>query len=578
MIASTQFASVEIANQRQFQRRMSIATTLAVLLFAGITYRLFSKSILEHSSYVALASNQHTIREELPSHRGTIYAHDGGNALYPVATNARTFDVNVIPSQVINPKALAAAIAPILGLDEHDLADKFASKVPYLPPLKHRIDKATADKLAAIPLKGISLVPTDTRFYPEGEYADQLLGYVNFDSVGTYGIEHRYDDVLQGKSGTLLGQKDTFGRLVSITGQVNPEPGSDLVLTLDHTIQFIADQALKQAITNYGAGGGSVIVLNPKTGALLALANQPGFDPNSYNTVPSDQQNRFLNDAVSTTYEPGSIMKPVVMATAINEGKLTPDTTSTFANFVTVQGYQIHTALDKAYGTETMTQVLENSDNVGMVWVAGHLEYQDLYDSFKKFGFGQPTGIDLPGETAGSVLPVKSWHDINRATMAFGQGISVTPIEMAMAWGSLINGGKLMKPYVVEKIIRPSGDVVITQPTEVRETVSQDTADKVRGMLLSVVDNGQSHKAQIPGYSIAGKTGTAQIADPHGGYLADSWNHSFIGFFPANDPQYLVMVKLDHPTSSIYADATALPTFRSIATGIISATELPPDR
>jgi len=542
-------------------------------------YRFFDKSVLEHAQYVALASNQHTIREDLPSHRGTIYAHDSGNALFPVATNERTYDVSVIPNQVTDPKGLSTALGNILSVDANDLFSKIQTKVPYLPPLKRRVDQATANKLVELPFKGLSLLPTDSRYYPENEFASQLLGFVNYDGVGAYGVESRYDDVLEGKDGSLLGKQDSFGRLVSITGQVNPESGSDLVLTIDHTIQYLADQTLRQASGLYGTGGGSVIVMNPKTGAILAMANQPGFDPNTYNEVPTDQVNRFTNDAVSTVYEPGSIMKPVVMAMAIEEGKVTPDTKSTFSNYVTVQGYQIHTALDEAFGEETMTQILENSDNVGMVWVSGHLEYQDMYDGFKRFGFGQTTGIDVPGETTGSILPVSDWHDIDRATMAFGQGISSTPLQMITAWGSLVNGGKLMKPYVVDSLVRPNGDRVVTQPTEVRTTVSQKTADEVRQMLLSVVDNGQSKKAQIQGYAIGGKTGTAQIADPkNGGYLKDTYNHSFIGFFPYDDPQYLVMVKLDHPTTSIYADATALPAFRAMAQGIISYEALQPSR
>ena len=548
------------------------------VVFVIISFRLFSKSVLEHESYAALASNQHTIREDLPSRRGTIYVHDIHDELFPVAANERMYDVSIIPTRVTDPKGISQALADILGLSADDILQKVNSKKAYLPPLKKRVDKETTDKLVALPFKGISIKPTDARYYPENEFAAQLLGFVNFEGEGTYGIEGRFNDALQGKSGSLLGQKDTYGRLVSITGQVQPQSGSDLVLTIDHTIQYLADSVLKQSVEQYGAGGGSIIVTNPKTGAILALSNQPGFDPNKYNEVPSDQLNRFMDDAITNTYEPGSIMKPVVMSMAINEGKLAPDTRSTFSNYVTVQGFQIHTALDKAFGDESMTQILENSDNVGMVWVAGHLEYQDMYDSFKRFGFGAPTGIDVSGETSGSILPVKDWRDISRATMAFGQGISVTPMQMAMAWGSLVNGGKLMKPYTVEKIVRSTGEMVETQPTEVRETVSKDTADKVKGMLQSVVDNGQSKKAAIAGYEIGGKTGTAQIADPKGGYYSDQWNHSFIGFFPVSDPQYLVMVKLDHPTTSIYADATALPAFSAMAKGIISYEELQPTR
>ncbi len=571
-------ATPALDRTRLVAARLSLVGSCLALVLLGMVYRLFQKSVLEHGVYAALASNQHTIRQELPSQRGVVMIRGEDRGRWPLATNERRYDVSVIPNRVTDAKGLASALAPILGLDANEIFATIDNQKPYLPPLKERVDEATVTKVASLPFKGILTIPVETRTYPERELAAQLIGFVNHDGLGAAGLEAQYDDALQGKSGTLLGQQDTFGRLVSITGQVKPQPGSQLVLTIDHTIQFLVERQLAHAVKAYGAGGGSAIVMDPKTGAILALANQPSFDPNHYNQVPAEEQQRYLNHAVSAIYEPGSIMKPVVMAIAIDEGKVAPDTKSVFGNVVTVQGYQIHTALDKAYGEETMTQVLENSDNVGMVWVAGHLEYETLFDRFKRFGFGAPSGIDLPAETTGSVLPLGDWRDISRANMAFGQGISVTPLQMMLAWQSLVNGGQLMKPYVVDEIRRPDGSVVTTKPTVVRQTVSQATADKVRLMLQSVVDNGQSKKAQIPGYSIGGKTGTAQYASPTGGYIEDSYNHSYVGFFPVESPQYLVMVQLDHPTSSIYADATALPTFRAISQGIISYASLLPDR
>lgn len=563
----------------QLQQRLTIASLLAVGAFFVLGYRLFTKSVLEHAHYATLASNQHTIREDLPSHRGVIYAHDGPTTLFPIALNERRYDVSVIPNRVTDPKGLAGALSAILELDSGELLEKIDNDKPYLPPLKRRVDRSTVDHVIALPYRGISVTPVDARLYPEGEFASQLLGFVNAENVGSYGVESRYNELLLGKSGSLLGRKDTFGRLVSITGSVAPEPGSSLVLTVDRTIQYLAEQALREGVEQYGAGGGSVVVLQPKTGAIIALANQPSYDPNHFNEVPQTEQHRYLDAAISTVYEPGSVMKPVIMAMAINEGKLQPDTKETFGKSVVVQGYEINTALDKAYGEETMTQVLENSDNVGMVWVAGHLEYQTMYDYFKRFGFDGPTGVDLPGETSGSIVPLKEWRDINRATMAFGQGISATPLQMANAWATVINGGKLMQPFVVQSIVRASGERVETRPTELREVISTETSDKLRGMLQSVVDKGQSKKGAIGGYAIGGKTGTAQIAKASGGgYEEEQWNHTFMGFFPVDDPQYLVLVKLDRPTASRYADGTAVPTFSKIARGIISYTELQPTR
>jgi cell division protein FtsI/penicillin-binding protein 2 len=564
--------------ERTVRWRINVAGWLIGALFVGLSYRLFEKSVLDHPGYVALASNQHTVRQDLPGQRGRIYARDQLIGRFPIATNEWRYDVSVIPNRVTDPDRLARQLHDLLDLDEETLRDALSSKRAYLPPLKRRVDRATAERVRALNDRAIQITSVSARTYPERTLASQLLGFVNFDDVGTYGVEARYDDALRGKSGSRLGQRDSFGRLVSITGTVNPEPGSDLGLTIDRTIQFIAERALEQALATYGAGGGSIVVTDPSSGAILALANQPSFDPNQFNTVPESELARFRNDTISTVYEPGSVFKPIVMATALDAGVVTPETAETFSNQVTVQGYEIHTALDKAYGRETMTQILENSDNVGMVWVAGHLEFDALRSALTRFGFGIPTGIDLPGETTGSVLPLGEWRDIHRATVAFGQGVSMTPLQLAAAWGALLNGGHLMKPYVVDRILRSNGEEVVTKPTVVRDVIRSETSDTIRSMLESVVENGQSKKARIDGYSVGGKTGTAQIPNPDGGYYEDQWNHSFMGFFPVSQPRYLVLVKLDRPTASKYADGTALPTFVDVARSIIAATSLLPDR
>ena len=566
-------------------RILSVLITVAGVILVG---RYLQKAVFEHETYRALATKQYLEERDIPARRGTIYAQDKEgetfadkiSAYFPLALDTLKYSVWVVPKNIENPDEAAQKIKEIFPeLDEAVLAGDFKTGKLYLPPIVRRADKTVAQRVTKLELRGVLVVPEHVRLYPEGALAAQLLGFVDRQGAGQYGLEEHYQNLLVGKAGKITGEKDTRGRFIATLSSEDSRDGASVVLSIDHAVQFMVEQKLKEAVEEkFKAKGGSVVVMNPKTGGILAMASMPTFDPNKYNEVPTDAQKVFLNPAVSSIYEPGSVMKAVVMAGALSEGKVTPETEGTFLNMTVVDGYEIHTSEDKAFGKENMTQVLENSDNVAMVWVADQLGNDLMHKNFTQFGFGKITGIDLKSEINGTLPALKNWRPIHRATTAFGQGIAVTPVQMLSAIGALGNKGKLMQPHLVEKIIYPDGREVAIASKEVRQAVSEQAASDVTKMLISVVDNGHGKRAGIPGFYVAGKTGTAQIPNPAGGYYEDRHIGGFAGYFPANDAQFAMIVKLDEPQGVRFAESSAAPLFGEIAAWLVNYAGLKPER
>lgn len=553
-------------------KRLNLIIVLVVILATVIGFRLFQKQVLEHHLYLQAAEEQYIIKKDLPAQRGKIFASD----MFPLATNREFFQTLAIPRNITNPDEVAEKLAPILGLAKNEIFAKINNDKSYVPPLKHDLTEVEGDKIAALKLKGIVVVPEMKRFYPEANLASQVIGFVNAVGEGQYGIEGYFNEQLKGFGGEVSAEKDTRGRLFSIDEKTEPKDGADYVLTLDHSIQYKAEEILKEAVKDFEADSGFIGVMDPKTGAVLAMAGAPSFDPNKFNEVPEGQQGVFNNSGVASAWEPGSVFKPLVMAAAINEGKVQPDTEGVFSNKVTVDSYEIHTSTDLAYGKETMTQVLENSDNVAMVWVSEELGKDLEYQYVKDFGFGRKSGLEIDTETTGSVLEVKKWSNTQRATIAFGQGISVTPIQLMTGFSVIANGGKLMKPYIVSTVKNPLGKTDKTNPQEIKRVINEDTSKKIKDMLVSVVVNGHGKKAAVAGYAVAGKTGTAQIPKPGGGYYDDRHIGSFVGFAPANDPKFVMLVRLNQPKNVKWAEESAAPTFGKMAKWLLEYMSVPP--
>lgn len=550
-----------------WRSRLNIIIGIFILMAMGLGFRMFQKQILEHSNYLAEAQGQYIVKKDLPAQRGKIFASD----MFPMATNRQYFQVLAVPKNIKNPDETAGKLAPILGMEKNEIFNLINNNRSYVPPLKHGLTEEEGDKIASQKINGVVVLPESKRFYPESELASQILGFVNASGDGQYGVEGYFNEQLKGYGGEISAEKDTKGRLFSIGEKVEPKDGADYILTLDHNIQFKAEEIIQEAVKTYQADSGFIGIMDPKSGAVLAMASTPSFDPNKFNEISQENQEVFNNPGITAAWEPGSVFKPLIMAAAINEGKVQPETEGTFSNRVTVDSYEIHTSTDEAYGKETMTQVLENSDNVAMVWVSEQLGKDLEYQYVKDYGFGRKSGIEMNTESTGSVLDVKQWSNTQRATIAFGQGIAVTPVQLMTAFSTIANGGKLFKPYIVSEVHTAEGHIDRTQAQEIKRVINDNTANKLKDMLISVVVNGHGKKAAVPGYEIAGKTGTAQVPKPGGdGYYTDRHIGSFIGFAPAKDPKFLMLVRLDQPKNVKWAEESAAPTFGQMAKWLLN--------
>lgn len=557
--------------------RVALLQSAVLVFFVIIAYQLFVNSVVVHPGVLAAAKRQQLTRQDIEPKRGTIFAKNI-DALYPLASTDIKYDISAVPKNIKNKQKVAESLALVLGLSKDDIFSQINNEKLYIPPFKKNVDKDTAQKIIDANDPGVLVLPQYVRTYLEGDLAAHVLGFVNFEGKGKYGIEGYYDEELHGYAGTVEGEQDRKGRIISVNTQNNAQNGDSLILTVDHNVQFVAEQKLRAAIEEFQAVSGQVIIVDVKTGGIVALAGSPSFNPNTFNEVKPEDQKNFLDPVIGSVYEPGSIFKPLIVAAGLDSGKITPETEGDFGSSVRVGEYEIHTAEDKAFGHENVTEILEHSDNVAMVWLAEQTGSDVLYDYLQKFGFGTNMGIDVDGETTGKLLDKKLWRDIHRATISFGQGISVTPLQIVMAYQAIGNNGKLMRPHIVEASIKPNGTKkeIDISTKFIRDVIKPETAEQVRKMLIAVVDFGHGKRAAVPGYKIGGKTGTAQIPkSTGGGYEEDAHIGSFAGLVPADNPRFAMLVKLDRPSTVKFAESSAAPTFGAIASFLLQYYQVP---
>jgi cell division protein FtsI/penicillin-binding protein 2 len=561
---------------------MVALTILLFLAFTVIVGRLFLLQVIWAKDYQATAADQYTLIKRLTANRGEIKITDRyTNQPYTVATSIQRDLAFAVPPEILDPEQYVKSVSEILGLDPAETAEKISDKTKKYVVLKRQLTDAEEQKLKELKLAGLNFEPETIRFYPEKTFLSQVLGYVGYqgdEKTGRYGIEQYFNDQLAGKSGSVDQEKDAggvwiFGGKRDIVPAIN---GNNVILTIDKNIQFQSETILKEAVEKHGADSGSIIVMDPKTGAVLAMATYPSFDPNEYSKVKNPQL--FSNQPTVNNYEPGSIFKPITMAAAINEGKITPDTTYVDPGELHIGTYTIRNSDSKAHGTQTMSQVLEESLNTGVVFAKDKIGDKTFYNYVKRFGFGQQTGIELP-EAKGDLSGLAGDIEVNYATATFGQGISVTPIQLMQAYTALANGGKMMKPYIVQATIDPGGKVKTTTPQMVAQVISPSTASMVSAMLVNVVELGHGKRAGVKQYYVAGKTGTAQVPREDGrGYDPNNNIGSFIGYAPVEDPKFLALVRINHPRDVTFAETTAAPTFGSLAQFILNYYSVPPTR
>lgn len=568
-------------NEKKIQRqRISFLLIISLLLGALLIARLFQIQVLEHSKYKALAEKQHYTEQEIPARRGEIYVKDKDNGeKYPLATNITKHLVYAVPPQIKDKDEVVKKIAPILNLKEDEIKQNISDDRRYYVVLKHKISDEDADKIKKLDLAGISLAAEPERVYPEKSLAAQVLGFVNNDEEGQYGIEGYFNQNLKGKAGILKAEKDVTGTVISSNEtQLDPaNNGSDVVLTIDRNIQYKVENILEKAVQKHGADSGSIIVTDPKTGRILAMASYPTFDPNNFSEVKD--YDLYKNSIISNVWEPGSIFKVITMASALNEGKVTPETTYQDTGSVSVGGHTIRNSDYKAHGTQTMTQVLEQSLNTGAIFAKEQIGNQVFYNYLKNFGFGVPTGITLDGESQGNIPPISDWDAAQFDTASFGQGIAITPIQMSTAISTIANGGKMMQPQIIEEIDHPDGKKEKVNPKMISQTITPNVAAQLGAMMVQVVEKGHGYQAAVPGYYIAGKTGTAQIPLPSKlGYDPRKTIGSFAGFAPVNDPKFAILVKIDVPRDVIWAESSAAPVFGEVANELLNYYKIPPSR
>jgi len=546
------------------------------IFFGLILLRLFYWQVVKADELSKLGQSQYGKSIKIEPIRGEIKTSDG----FPIVANKISYLLYANPKEIENKNVLASYLSQKIAVDEASISAQLSQDLYWVPIGRH-LESSVKDEIEKGEFKGLGFEQEFERYYPEASMAANLLGFVGRDESGNtkgyFGIEGFYDRLLRGKSSSAVQINDALGRpILARVGDKDSfgTDGSSLVLNVNRSIQFLAERELKEGIERYGAMGGMVGIIDPKTGSILAMVSYPTFDPRQYQEYSDDL---YKNKFVSNLYEPGSTFKPLVMSAAFNEKLLTPQSKCPIcAGPVSVGGYDLHTWNDEYQANATMLEVIQHSDNTGMVYTAQKLGLSKMLNYIDRFGIGKITGIDVEGEVAPEIKPQNEWYDVDLATTGFGQGISVTPIELLTAFSSIANKGIMMEPHIVSSVIDVEGKVTNIEPKEVGRPITPETAAVMTEVLVNAVNKGEAKWAKTPGYRVAGKTGTASIPI-EGKYDPTKTIASFIGFAPANNPKFVMLVILDRPTARIYGAETAAPIFFTIAKDLFTYYGLAPD-
>lgn len=542
-----------------------------LLFFSAIIIRLFYWQVVKADFLQAQAEGQYFTNIKVDALRGDIFFSEGALLASTNPSFSLFGQPKLIPKdKIVDTGYLLAKVLIEEDEDKDELAKDFIAKLSkdlFWVSLKSQVSFEKKKEIESLKLSGIGFEQGQARFYPEGSSSAHLLGFLGSDSNGErkgyFGLEGYYERELKGLSGQIRHEKDALGLPILIGNFLKSEPknGKDLVLNIDRSVQFIVEQSLRSGIEKYGAKGASAVVMDPKTGAILALASYPNYDPQKFSTFPKEY---FKNPIVADLYEPGSTFKVLVMAAAINEDVVKPDTKCDICSGpVNLGGFSIRTWNNKYYPQATMKDVIVHSDNTGMVFTGKKLTLDKFYEYFQQLGFGTVTGIDLQDETSPDLRPKNEWREIDLATSSFGQGIAVTAIQMIRAVSAIANGGYLMEPHIA-KFIKDNNETFEIKPKIIRQVFKESTAKVITEMMVAAVEEGEAKFAKPKGFKIAGKTGTAQIPVA-GHYDPNKTIASFVGFAPADEPKFVMLVRYDQPTSSPYGSETAAPTFFEIA-------------
>ncbi|MCK5416488.1 penicillin-binding protein 2 [Candidatus Parcubacteria bacterium] len=625
-------------NKQESFGRLNFVVAIIFLLVMILVLKLYSLQLVNHDLYIALAENQHKIYKELEPERGRIFVHDGVNMdiekVYPIAVNKEFASVFAVPKKVKKAKEISEFLFEIFDkediekevdelLDEDpffassteeieeekleefrkikkdlevenrkkEITEKYFKKLskkndPY-EPIVQKVDEEKLSLLNNIKYEGIEHIMDVHRYYPDNNIGAHLIGFLGFQEdkkVGLYGLEGFFNDELSGVCGSIISERSADGKTIIVNDrEFNAAvDGADLFLTINRSIQFEACQKLKEAVESHEADGGSVVVVDPFTGAVVAMCSYYDYNPNDYGNV--EDANIYNNPVIFDAYEPGSIFKSITLAIGLDSGKIKPDTIYNDKGFIKFKGWDkpiknSDFASHGGYGWVDMATVLEQSLNTGSIFVMQEVGDRAFSDYVMKFGFGEKTGIELETEGYTNIdnLKRKRLRPVEMATASFGQGITATPLQMVISYAAIANGGILMKPYIVSDIIFANGERQKTKPKQIRRVISERTSLLTSAMMVKVVDGGHARLAGVDGYFVAGKTGTAQVASEKGGY-SDKTIHTFVGFAPVDEPKFVMLVKLDDPKDAYYAATSAAPLFGKIAKFILDYYQIPKER
>ncbi|MCM2358829.1 MAG: transpeptidase family protein, partial [Geobacteraceae bacterium] len=554
------------------QWRIRLIGGLFACLFVITSARAFYLQVVKQEQLVKLAERQHQKSVPLTPGRGAIY--DRNNA--PLAVSIEMDSCYAEPRNIEDIAEAAAKLTPLLGLTREQLEKKLAGSRGFVW-LARRISPDLAQQIKALEIDGIGFVKESKRFYPNSEMAGHVIGFTGLDPEGLEGIELKYDSTILGSTGYLVTERDALGRDIALKGTFVKEAskGHNVTLTLDKNIQYIAEKELAAAVEASRAKGGIALVMEPRTGRVLAMANYPSFNPNSYSKYPPAL---LRNKCITDSFEPGSTFKVFLIAAALQEKVITAnDGFNCEGGSYSIGGRVIHDT--HQYGRLSVAEVLKYSSNIGAAKIGSRLGQERLYNHLREFGFGVRSGIDLPGEASGYLRDRRQWFGVDLATISFGQGVSATALQLGAALSAVANGGELMKPFLVERISDENGNILRQFSPEVRRRIiSPETAKSVARMMEEVTtEGGTGMSAAVDGYRVAGKTGTAQKVDPiTRGYSVDKRTASFAGFIPADDPRLTILVIIDEPKTSPYGGVVAAPAFKAIAQQSLCYLNVPP--
>jgi cell division protein FtsI/penicillin-binding protein 2 len=557
---------------KEKKERITFLFILFIIFYFLLIYRLYNIQVIQSNKFEEIAQQEHLTSFSIEGERGNIYDRN----LKKLVVNVNVQSLFAIPPKIENPREAALKISLILNLETKEVLDKLNQKRPFVW-IKRKLNETEVEEIKKLNLEGLDFLKESKRFYPKQYLASNLMGFVGIDNQGLEGLELFFDQELKGLPGLVVLERDASGDEIplSIKELNTHRDGNSIVLTIDEFIQYITEEALDKAFQKYKAKAGVAIVVEPKTGEVLAIAVRPSYDPNYFNKYALDL---WRNLAITNTYEPGSTFKIVTIATALEEGVVKLDDQFYCKGWTNYNGHIFHDI--HQHGSQNLTDIVKNSCNVGVIQVGTRLEQKVFEKSIRRFGFGTLTEINLPGEVNGLIRSSKDWSKISLASISIGQEISITPIQLIMAISAIANRGTLMKPLIVKEILDSNqNSVKVFKPKPVRQVVSVETALTMTKILEQVVIDGTGMEAKLDEYQVAGKTGTGQIFDfATGKYSNSAYVSLFVGYVPAENPKISILILLDQPKGSYYGGTVAAPVFKEIASKVLPYLSIPPNQ